>query len=261
MAEPIRLSLVVPAFNEADGIVEAVGEAYASLKRLGYKFEIIVVDDGSTDRTASLIGEMAGAWPRVRLLSHGRNRGYGAALRTGFEAARYELVAFTDADGQFFLEDLVDLVALARRHPVVVGRRMDRQDPWRRRFLSKGYNLLARAFLGTGVRDVDCALKVFRREALEHLLPNSAGFFVNTEMLSRARRFGWSIAEVGVRHRARKRGTSKVSLREIPRTLATLVRYWWKNVFWARPIQAPALAEPVILPFPQRSARPQRTAA
>src|SRR6185437_4889943 len=104
--------------------------------------------------------------PHTRLIGHPANRGYGAALRTGFEAARCELVAFTDADCQFDLTDLAAMVPLAERFPVVVGSRADRKDPWRRRFLSRGYNWLARRLLGTRVRDVDCALKVFRREAL-----------------------------------------------------------------------------------------------
>jgi dolichol-phosphate mannosyltransferase len=256
MARPTRLSLVMPAFNEEPGIAEAVAEAHESLVGLGYEFEILVVDDGSSDRTADGVRELAGMWPRVRLLSHARNLGYGAALRTGFEAARYELVAFTDADGQFYLEDLDELVPLSDEHPVVVGWRIDRKDPWRRRFLSRGYNLLARTLVGTGVRDCDCALKVFRRENLAYLLPETAGFFVNTEMLSRARQFGWSVAEVGVRHRPRRRGRSTVSLWDVPRTFATLVRFWWKHVVWARSAPAPVFAEAVLLPFPKRPAAP-----
>jgi glycosyltransferase involved in cell wall biosynthesis len=199
---------------------------------------------------------LTGMCPRVRLLAHARNLGYGAALRTGFEAAEYDLVAFTDADGQFYLEDLEDLVSLTDECHVVVGRRLDRQDPWRRRFLSWGYNVLARTLLGTGVRDCDCALKVFRREALAYLLPESAGFFVNAEMLCRARGFGWDVAEVGVRHRARRRGVSKVSVMEVPRTFATLMRFWWKHVVWAKPVRAPAFAEPVVLQFPKQPAAP-----
>jgi dolichol-phosphate mannosyltransferase len=261
MARSTQISLVIPAFNEAEGIGDAIGEAYASLSSLGYDFEILVIDDGSSDQTALVVGELSATWPRVRLLSHARNLGYGAALRTGFEAARFDLVAFTDADCQFHLDDVADLVALSRRHPIAVGWRVDRKDPWRRRFLSRGYNLLARTLVGTGVRDVDCALKVFRRDYLAYLLPESAGFFVNTEMLGRARRFGWSVAEIGVRHRPRRRGVSKVSLVEVPRTFATLVRFWWKHVIWAKPIKAPTIMEPVILPFPQRASEADRVAA
>ncbi|MSR54927.1 MAG: glycosyltransferase family 2 protein [Gemmataceae bacterium] len=247
-----RISLVLPAFNEAAGIGEAIAEAHESLAGMDYDFEILVVDDGSSDETAAIVADLSATWPRVRLLAHARNLGYGAALRTGFQAARYELVAFTDADRQFFLDDLESLVDLADESHVVVGRRVDRKDPWRRRFLSKGYNLLARTFLGTGIRDIDCALKVFRKDALECLLPETRGFFVNTEMISRARRFGWNVAEVGVRHRPRVKGSSKVSMMDVPRTFATLLRYWLKNVVWAKPISAPVFGEPVILQFPAR---------
>src|SRR5687768_12451343 len=142
----VRLSLVLPAYNEASGIAEAVAEAHEALVGLGYEFELLVVDDGSTDDTADRVAEVAALWPRVRLLTHSTNLGYGAALRTGFEAARYDLVAFTDADGQFYLDDLEDLVTLARECPVAVGWRIARKDPWRRRFLSWGYNRLARLF-------------------------------------------------------------------------------------------------------------------
>ena len=258
----VRLSLVMPAYNEAAGIAEVVAEAHEALIGLGYEFEILVVDDGSSDATGARVVEVAALWPRVRLLTHSANLGYGAALRTGFEGARYDLVAFTDADGQFYLDDLDDLVTLTRECPVAVGWRAGRKDPWRRRFLSWGYNRLARLFLGTGVRDCDCALKVFRREALQYLLPETDGFFVNSEMLCRARQLGFAVAEAGVRHRPRRSGTSKVSLTEVPRTFATLVHFWWQNVVRARPIPAPVFAdEPVILPFPRPTVPTGRKAA
>jgi dolichol-phosphate mannosyltransferase len=190
-------------------------------------------------------------------LRHPVNRGYGAALRTGFEAARYELIAFTDADCQFDLLDLGLLAAVADEVPIVAGYRADRKDPWRRRFLSRGYNLLARTLLGTRVRDCDCALKVFRREALAHLLPESRGFFVNTEMLTRARQLGYEVAEVPVTHRPRAGGASKVSLREVPKTLRLLVGFWWREVVTGPRVRP----EPVTvlqgrLPTGGRSARP-----
>ena len=256
-----RMSLVMPAYNEAAGIADAVAEAHETLAGLGYEFEILVVDDGSTDATAQRIAELTSLWPRVRLLRLPRNLGYGAALRTGFEAARFELVAFTDADGQFFLDDLEELVDLAQTCHVAVGRRIDRKDPWRRRFLSWGYNVLARFVLGTGVRDCDCALKVFQRDALQYLLPESSGFFVNSEMLCRARQFGFVVAEVGVRHRPRRSGTSKVSLAEVPKTFATLMRFWWRSVLFAGPAPAVVFTEPVVLPFTQPTTSPGRKAA
>src|SRR5439155_16679010 len=190
-------------------------------------YEILVVDDGSRDGTAAAVEAVASVHPHVRLLRHAGNRGYGAALGTGFEAARGELVAFTDADGQFDLADLERLIYLADLAPVVVGYREDRQDPWRRRFFSWGYNQLVRRLVGTGVRDCDCALKVFRRDALQSLLPESEHFFVNTEMLARARQLRMPVAEVGVTHRPRRHGQSKVSLGDIPRTLSVLLPFWW----------------------------------
>jgi dolichol-phosphate mannosyltransferase len=227
------LSLVIPAFNEEDGIAQAVAEADDALARLADDYEVLIVDDGSTDGTAAAVLEAARSRPRVRLLRHGENRGYGAALRTGFETARFDRVAFTDADCQFDLADLASLLSLADHVPVAVGYRVARQDVWRRRFFSAGYNLLARSLLGTGVRDCDCALKVFRKDALARLLPESRAFFVNTEMLTRARQLGYAVSEVGVRHRPRVHGCSKVSLGDIPRTLATLLPFWWSRVLFA----------------------------
>lgn len=245
---PRRVSLIMPALNEEAGIERALSEAHAALSELGYQFEIIVVDDGSNDRTAPLVEQAASIRPTVRLLRHERNQGYGAALRTGFEAARYDLVAFTDADGQFYLEDLERLVDLTDRYPIVAGFRLDRQDSRRRRFFSWGYNKLVRFLLGTGVRDCDCALKVFRREALGYLLPDSSGFLVNAEMLCRARRLSLAIAEVGVRHRPRRNGYSKVSLFDIPRTLLKLLPMWWNCV-----VRTPRLASGQWLALPPRS--------
>jgi dolichol-phosphate mannosyltransferase len=226
------LSLVIPAYNEEAGIRQAIEEADQALAQLVAEYEIIVVDDGSQDRTAEIVTDISRSRPRIRLLRHRENQGYSAALRTGFEAAAFKRVAFTDADCQFHLTDLGPLLSVADQHPVAVGFRMDRQDPPSRRFYSWGYNVLVRTLLGTGVRDCDCALKVFQRDALMELLPETPGFFVNTEMLTRARQLGFTVAEIGVRHRPRIRGSSKVSLADIPRTLSTLLPFWWTRVLF-----------------------------
>ncbi|HLW66235.1 MAG TPA: glycosyltransferase, partial [Gemmataceae bacterium] len=233
------LSLVIPAYNEEAGIARAVAEADEALQALAGDYEILVVDDGSCDQTFSIAQQQAQHFPKVRVLQHERNRGYGAALRSGFEAARFDRIAFTDADCQFDLRDLDKLVPLAEQAPIVVGYRQNRQDPWRRKFLSRGYNFLARRLLGTRVRDCDCALKVFRRDALAHLLPESANFFVNTEMLARARQQGFGVIEAPVRHRPRERGASKVSLTDVPKTLATLLPFWWTRVLFPQASPSP----------------------
>jgi dolichol-phosphate mannosyltransferase len=227
------LSLIIPAYNEAAGIRTALQEADRALAKVARDYEILVVDDGSSDGTSHIVAETARALPRIRLLRHAENRGYGAALRTGFEAARCERVAFTDADCQFHLGDLTVLVSLTDQAHVAVGYRVARQDSWLRRFYSWGYNLLVRTLLGTRVRDCDCALKVFRKETLPSLRPRTDGFFVNTEMLMRARQLGYEIVEAPVRHRPRLLGSSKVSVWDIPRTLRTLLPFWWSEVVFA----------------------------
>lgn len=264
MDAPLYISLVLPAYNEAGVIGRAVAEAEDALAGRFAGYEVIVVDDGSTDGTAAAVERLLPAASHTRLLRHATNRGYGAALRTGFEASRYPLVAFTDADCQFNLTELPALARLAAEYEIIAGYRADRKDPWRRRFLSRGYNLLTRTLLGTRVRDVDCALKVFRREALAHLLPESSGFFVNSEMLTRARQLGLTVTERPVTHRPRAGGDSKVSLWEVPKTFRTLARFWWNEVVWARPLPAVIQARvtvPGLAPAPRPASAPARPAA
>ncbi len=232
MDDACEISLILPAYNEEAGIANAIAEADDALRRLGVSYEIIVVDDGSGDQTAAAVEQTRRDRPCVRLVRHDVNRGYGSALRTGFEAARGRRIAFTDADCQFDLADLALLLPLTEQHPIAVGYRIDRQDSWLRKFYSRGYNLLARTLLGISVRDIDCALKVFCRDALAQILPETGGFFVNTEMLTKARQLRLSIAEVGVRHRQRRAGVSKVSVGDIPRTLNALLPFWWMRVMF-----------------------------
>lgn len=250
MDDVCELSLILPAFNEEAGIAAAIAEADAALSRLGLTYEIIVVDDGSTDRTAEIAASVG-----VRVIRHEVNLGYGAALRNGFAAARGNLIAFTDADCQFYLDDLtlliphVQLVDGSFREPnplaeravhhqpahLAIGYRVDRQDSLLRKFYSRGYNLLSRVLLGACARDIDCALKVFRRDVLEKLMPETDGFFVNTEMLTKARQQNLTIAEVGVRHRPRARGDSKVGIGAIPRVLGAMLPFWWRSVMFPGP--------------------------
>ncbi|MEZ6142262.1 MAG: glycosyltransferase family 2 protein [Zavarzinella sp.] len=225
----IGLSLIIPAYNEQEVIQIALQEAHAALTRLGWDFEIIVVDDGCTDLTVQRVRQMMVDLSGIRLLSLPFNQGYGAALRTGFLQASKQFVAFTDADCQFYIEDLELLMNRTHLADIVVGNRADRQDPWLRKFYSRNYNRLVRTLLRTQVKDCDCALKVFHSNSLRQILPATDGFFINAEMLSKAHQQQMKIEQVDVRHRPRAAGVSKVSLIEIPKIMLRIAKYWYQS--------------------------------
>ncbi|MCS7172091.1 MAG: glycosyltransferase family 2 protein [Armatimonadetes bacterium] len=221
------LTAFFPAYNEEGNIERTVRRALEVLPAYADVFEVIVVDDGSTDRTAEVVRRLMEEDPRVRLVQHDRNRGYGAALRTGFAAARYEWVFFSDADLQFDLADLGRLLPFTERGDLVVGYRLRRRDPFHRRLIGRAWNLLVRWAFGVRVRDVDCAFKLLRREVVQRLPLRSDGAFISTELLCRAAAAGARIAEVGVPHYPRRWGRQGgASLRVILRALQELWRLW-----------------------------------
>lgn len=224
------LSLVLPAWNEEDVIIQAIREANEAISLLTDDYEIVVVDDGSTDSTADLVKSESDRNPHVRLIRHETNVGYGAALRLGFHASTKDLVAFTDADCQFDLNEIDRFLLLSKDYDIVCGYRIDRKDTPLRCLYSRCYNQLVRVLLGTQVRDIDCAFKVFRREVIQRLEITTDGFLVNSELLTQARQRGHSIVEVGVSHRPRTAGESTVAIRHIPNVFVSLVRYWWNAV-------------------------------
>ena len=218
-----RLSLVFPACDEAANIGPLLDTALALAPILAESFEIIVVDDGSRDGTAAAALARSDGNPRVRLVCHPSNHGYGAALRSGLRAARGELVFFSDADLQFDLAELATLLSHTGRFDIVAGFRSPRRDPLGRRIIARVWGLLVRAILGLRVRDIDCAFKVFRREVIEAMPIESIGAFVNTELLLRARGKGFRIREVPVTHHPRVAGRAKgATPRVIGRALVEL---------------------------------------
>ena len=211
VAREMNVSIVLPAHNEEEVIERSVGEASRVCDRLFAGHEIVVVDDGSTDGTAKLVRNVAQGDPRVRLICHGRNRGYGEALRTGFLASRLDYVFFTDADLQFDLDELELLLPYVGTVDVIVGYRRQRQDPWSRRAAAWGWNRLMRMLFFVPVRDIDCAFKLFPQRILSELDIESVGLLVNTELMVKLGRSGYSVVEVGVTHRPRPAGQSSVA--------------------------------------------------
>ncbi len=206
-----RLSYFFPAHNEEANLEALVDEALESLPLLAETFEIIAVDDGSRDRTAEIADRLAARHPDVvRVVHHPVNRGYGGALRSGFEASRYELVAFTDGDRQFRIADLGRLTARLTEPDapdIVVGYRIRRADPLVRIVYARTYRLANRIFFGLRVRDVDCACKLFRRDALEGIRVESGGAFFSAELLIKVLQAGRTVVEVGVPHYPRTAGS------------------------------------------------------
>jgi glycosyltransferase involved in cell wall biosynthesis len=244
-----RLSFFFPAHNEEENIEGLVREALDTLPTIAETFEIIAVNDGSRDRTRVLADDLTAAHPGiVRAVHHPANLGYGAALRSGFAAARYELVAFIDGDRQFRVEDvgrLTERLAAADRPDVVVGYRMRRADPIVRTLYARAYRLANRLFFGLKVRDVDCACKLFRREALEGIRVESDGAFFSAELLIKLRAAGRSVVEVGVPHYPRTAG-SPTGAR--PSVIFRAVRDFWRTriAMWARRDRAMERGRPII---------------
>jgi glycosyltransferase involved in cell wall biosynthesis len=247
-----RLSYFFPAHNEEANLRGLVAEALETLPRLAESFEIVIVDDGSRDQTPAIADELAAVHPEVRVVHHPTNLGYGAALRSGFGAARYDVLAFTDGDRQFRVEDLAQLLdRLAEpvgRGPapeVVVGYRIERADPLVRTVYARLYRLAIRLFFGLRVRDVDCACKVFRRSALEGVAVESGGAFFSAELLIKLRAAGHRIAEVGVPHYPRVAGSATGAK---PSVVLRAVRDFWalRLRLWANPGSALRRGRPIL---------------
>jgi glycosyltransferase involved in cell wall biosynthesis len=246
-----HLSYFFPAHDEGANLEGLVIEALATLPTLAEVFEIIVVDDGSRDDTPVIAERLAAANPDVvRVVHHPTNLGYGAALRSGFAAARYPLVAFTDGDRQFKVADLGRLTTrlVEADHPdVVVGFRIKRADPPARIAYARAYRLANRLFFGLRITDVDCACKLFRREALEGLRVESGGAFFSAEMIIKLRAAGATVVEVGVPHYPRTAGSATGAN---PKVVLRAVRDFWRLRLrmWANRSKALRRGEPMVRP-------------
>jgi glycosyltransferase involved in cell wall biosynthesis len=256
-----QLSYFFPAHNEEANLPGLVAEALEALPELADEFEILIVDDGSKDATPRLADELAAAHPEVHVVHHPTNLGYGAALRSGFAASHYAVLAFTDGDRQFKVADLGPLLqrlggggpdigppgrAAAGGPPdVVVGYRIHRADPLVRTVYARLYRLANRIFFGLRVRDVDCACKVFRRDALEGIAVESGGAFFSAELLIKLQAAGHRIAEVGVPHFPRVAGRPTGAK---PSVILRAVRDFWslRLRLWANPRRALRSGSPIL---------------
>jgi glycosyltransferase involved in cell wall biosynthesis len=222
------ISAVLPAYNEEENIETAATRLAEVFRALGFRdWEVIIVDDGSQDHTPEIADRLAAEdAEHVRVFHHNPNRGYADALKTGFTNARHQLIFYTDSDNQFDVREIANLLPLIDGADIVNGFRIYRFDPLTRLVLSWGFNLLVRIIFRIKVRDIDCAFKLFRREVFDKVTIESKKFFVDAEMLAKARYFGFRMTEVGVRHYPRPAGRSTVRPSHIPSTLLEIARMW-----------------------------------
>lgn len=225
-----KLSLVLPAHNEEENIGPVVTRAREILPQYCRDWEIIVVNDGSKDRTGAVVAELAADDPQhLRLVTHPRNRGYGAALTSGFATASGDYIMFMDSDRQFDIGDLARLVPYVGVYDIVNGFRIKRNDPPHRLLNAWIFKVAVMILFGINLKDIDCAFKIFRADLLKGIQLTSPGALINTEIQAKAARQGASRVEVGVNHYPRVAGSpSGASLRVITRAMGEIIKLWWR---------------------------------
>jgi len=225
------VSLVIPVHNEAANMARVIPAARETLDQLADAFEIVLVDDGSTDDTVAVAqAQMGGQVERLRVVRHRQKSGYGITVADGLRDAKGDWVAFIDGDGQFDPRDLSRLAAVSPGADLVAGWRIHRADPWHRAVVSGTFNMLVRLIYGISYRDVDCGFKLMRQEFLELASPILArSALLNTELYFKAQRSGLVIRQVGLEHHPRVAGVrSGGRLVPILRAVRELVRLRWR---------------------------------
>jgi len=203
---PVSVSVFFPCYNEQDNIAALIEKTISVLEKLDADFELIIVDDGSSDSTARIADEMAQKDDRVKAVHHQSNLGYGEALKSGFKAATKELVFYTDGDGQFDIGEMPPLLPMLEEFDIVSCYRINRKDSIMRKINGWAWTKLVCRLFGMKVRDIDCAFKLYKREIFDKIKMSSSGALIDTEILARAVREGYTITQKGVHHYPRTAG-------------------------------------------------------
>ena len=221
----VSISVFFPCYNEQDNITRVTEQALVVLEKLNADFEIIIVDDGSSDATGQIAEKIADRNSRVKVVHHRTNLGYGAALKSGFKTATKKLVFYTDGDGQFDISEMPPLLPLMGQFDIVSCYRLNRQDNIIRKINGWCWTKLVCLLFGMKIRDIDCAFKLYKREIFDNIQLLSAGALLDTEILARAIRKGYRITQRGVHHYPRTAGTQTgANLKVILRAFKELLK-------------------------------------
>ena len=221
----VSISVFFPCYNEQENVHRTVEKALDVLEKLAVDFEIIIVDDGSSDKTGQIADEIAGRDSRVKVVHHKHNLGYGAALQSGFKSAIKELVFYTDGDGQFEINEMPPLLSLMEQYDIVSCYRLNRKDSVIRKINGWCWTKLVCLMFGLKIRDIDCAFKLYKREIFNTIEMTSTGALIDAEILARASRRGYRITQKGVHHYPRTSGRQTgASIRVILRAFKELFK-------------------------------------
>ena len=230
MAEALKpsLSIFFPAYNDVGTIASLALLAHMTARQLTDDYEVIVVNDGSPDHTGSLLDEMARTFPWLKVVHHPKNRGYGGALRTGFETAAKELVFYTDGDAQYDARELAKLwTALTPDVDFVNGYKISRNDPLHRIVIGRVYHWFVKLAFGLRLRDVDCDFRLMRRSVFDRVRLTRSSGVICVELMKKVQDHGYRLAEVPVHHFHRSYGKSQFfNFPRVARTLVDLASLW-----------------------------------
>lgn len=223
-----NLSVFMPAYNEEDSIASTVEGVVKVLKSLNLGWEVLVINDGSKDKTAEVVKKLESKYPGVKLINHDVNKGYGHALKTGFARAKYPWVAFVDSDGQFDFAEIKKFFEKTDEADVILGYRLNRADPFKRRVFTWGWKTLALVLLGLNVRDYSCGFKLIKKDVIEDISPiESEEKVTQIEMLIKAKKNGYKFAEVGVHHYPRTAGVpTGAKLSVVWKSFTDMLKLW-----------------------------------
>jgi len=228
-----ELSVFFPAYNEEERISATVKKALAVAPKAAEKYEIVVINDGSKDKTGEVIDSLAEKHNYVRALHHKKNRGYGAALKTGFYKTKYQWITFTDSDGQFDFSEITDFIEAQKKtgKKLVIGYYKKRQVPFYRKVNTFLWEGVVRILFGLNVRDIDTAFKLIHRDVINTIpkLESERGAFISSEFLIKAKKAGFGMVEVPVTHFPREEGKGTGSnLDVIVKSFVDLFKLWKK---------------------------------
>lgn len=221
----LSLSIFYPCYNEEANVERVTLAALKAARRLTNDFEIIIVNDGSKDRTAEIADRLAREHVGVRAVHNNPNLGYGGALQRGFREAKKEWVFYTDGDGQFDFEEIDKLLPLMERFDIISAYRLDRKDPFIRKVNAFCWTTLVNATFRLWLKDIDCAFKLYPRKLFDEIEMKSMGALIDTEILARAKRLGYTIGQIGVHHYPRTAGQQTgANLKVILRAFKELIK-------------------------------------